>query len=61
MSNLAHTEEEIRGAVKMEIGILYIIAIAVIVYLLFGLTLYAVYRLTGGKLGFFRWWKKMEF
>ena len=45
----------------MEIGILYIIAMAVMVYLLFGLMLYAVYRLTGGKLRFFRWWKKMEF
>lgn len=45
----------------MEIGILYIIIMAVMVYLLFDLVLYAVYRMTGGKLGFFRWWKKMEF
>lgn len=45
----------------MEIGVLYIIIMAVIIYLLFGLVLYAVYCMTGGKLGFFRWWKKMEF
>lgn len=45
----------------MEIGILYIIIIAALVYLLFDLALYAVYRMTGGKLGFFSWRKKMEF
>lgn len=45
----------------MEIGILYIIIMAVMVYLLFDLVLYAVYRMTGGKLEFFRWWKKIEF
>lgn len=45
----------------MEIGILYIIIMTVLIYLLFDLALYAVYRSTGGKLGFFRWWKKMEF
>lgn len=45
----------------MEIGILYIIAMAVMVYLLFDLTLYAVYRLDGGKLRFFSWLKKIEF
>lgn len=45
----------------MEIGILYIIIMAVMVYLFFDLVLYAVYRMTGGKLGFFRWRKKMEF
>lgn len=45
----------------MEIGILYIIIMAVLVYLLFDLVLYAVYRMTGGKLGFFSWRKKMEF
>lgn len=45
----------------MEIGILFIIIIAALIYLFFDLALYAVYRITGGKLGFFRWWKKMEF
>lgn len=45
----------------MEIGILYIIIMTVIIYLLFGLVLYATYRLTGGKMGIFSWWKKMEF
>ena len=45
----------------MEIGILYIIIMATLVYLLFDLALYTVYRLDGGKLGFFSWRKKMEF
>ena len=45
----------------MEIGILYIIIIAALVYLLFDLALYIIYRMTGGKLGFFSWRKKMEF
>jgi len=45
----------------MEIGILYIIIMAALVYLLFNLALYIIYRMTGGKLGFFRWWKKMDF
>ena len=45
----------------MEIGILYIIIIAALVYPLFDLALYTVYRMTGGKLGFFSWRKKMEF
>lgn len=45
----------------MEIGILYIIIIAALTYLLSGLVLYAIYRMTGGKLGLFSWWEKMEF
>lgn len=45
----------------MEIGILYIIIMTVLIYLLFDLVLYAVYRLDGGKLGFFSWLKKIEF
>lgn len=45
----------------MEIGVLYIIVLAALVYLLFDLTLYIIYRMTGGKLGAFSWWKKMEF
>lgn len=45
----------------MEIGILYIIIMAVMAYLLFDLVLYIVYRMTGGKLGIFSWWKKMEY
>lgn len=45
----------------MEIGILYIIIMVVMVYLFFDLVLYAVYRLTGGKLKFFAWWRKIEF
>lgn len=45
----------------MEIGILYIIIMTALIYLLFDLVLYAVYRMTDGKLGFFSWWKKMEF
>ena len=45
----------------MEIGILYIIIMAVMVYLFFDLVLYAVYCMTGGKLGFFSWRKKIEF
>lgn len=44
----------------MEIGALYIFIMAIIVYLLFDLVLYAVYRLTGGKLAFLAWFKKME-
>ena len=44
----------------MEIGILYIIIIAALVYLLFDLALYIIYRMTGGKLGFFSWLKKIE-
>lgn len=45
----------------MEIGILYIIIMTVLIYILFDLALYAVYRLDGGKLGFFSWLKKIEF
>lgn len=45
----------------MEIGILYIIIMAALVYLLFNPVLYIIYRMTGGKLGFFSWRKKMEF
>lgn len=45
----------------MEIGILYIIIMTVLIYLLFDLALYAVYRLDGGKLRFFSWLKKIEF
>lgn len=45
----------------MEIGILYIILMAALVYLLFNPVLYIIYRMTGGKLGFFRWLKKIEF
>lgn len=45
----------------MEIGILYIIIISALVYLLFDLALYIIYRMTGGKLRFFSWRKKMEF
>lgn len=45
----------------MEVGILYIIIMTVFIYLLFDLALYAVYRLDGGKLGFFSWLKKIEF
>lgn len=45
----------------MEIGILYIIIMTVLIYLLFDLALYAVYRLDGEKLGFFSRLKKIEF
>lgn len=45
----------------MEIGILYIIIIAALIYLLFNPALYIIYRMTGGKLGFFSWLKKIEF
>lgn len=45
----------------MEIGILYIITMAALVYLFFDPVLYIIYRMTGGKLGFFSWLKKMEF
>lgn len=45
----------------MEIGILYIIAMAAITGLICKLALYTIYRLTGGKLGFFGWWRKMDF
>ena len=45
----------------MEIGILYIIIMTALIYLLFDLALYAVYRLTGGRLEFFSWREKMEF
>ena len=45
----------------MEIGILYIIIMAALIYPFFDLALYAVYRMTGGKLGFFSWLKKIEF
>lgn len=45
----------------MEIGVLYIIIMAALVYLLFSLALYIIYCMTGGKLGFFRWCKKMDF
>lgn len=45
----------------MEIGILYIIIIAALVYLLFNPVLYIIYRMTGGKLGFFSWLKRIEF
>lgn len=44
----------------MEIGILYIIIMAVLVYLLFDMALYIIYRMDGGKLGFFSWLKKNE-
>ena len=37
----------------MEIGILYIIIMAALIYLLFDLALYIIYRMTGGKIGFF--------
>lgn len=47
------------------------IAILVTIAVMFGLLpllytiscsgLYLVYRATGGKLGFIKWWKKMEF
>ena len=43
----------------MEIGVLYIIIMAALVYLLFDMVLYVIYRLDGGKLGFFRWLKKI--
>ena len=45
----------------MEIGILYIIIMAALAYLLFDMVLYTIYRLDGGKLGFFSWLKKIEF
>ena len=45
----------------MEIGILYIIIMAALIYPLFDLALYIIYRMTGGKLGFFSWRKKIEF
>lgn len=43
----------------MEIGILYIIIMAALVYLLFDMVLYVIYRLDGGKLKFFSWLKKI--
>ena len=45
----------------MEVGILYIIIMATLVYLLFDMALYIIYRSNGGKLGFFSWLKKIEF
>lgn len=45
----------------MEIGILYIIIMATVAYVLCDMVLYTIYRLDGGKLGFFSWRKKMEF
>lgn len=43
----------------MEIGILYIIIMAALVYLLFDMVLYIIYRMDGGKLKFFSWLKKI--
>lgn len=45
----------------MEIGILYIIIMAILIYLLFDMILYIIYRMDGGNLGFFSWLKKIEF
>lgn len=43
----------------MEIGVLYIVIMAALVYLLFDTVLYVIYRLDGGKLKFFSWLKKI--
>ena len=45
----------------MEIGVLYIIIMTTLIYPLFDIILYIIYRLDGGKLGFFSWLKKIEF
>lgn len=47
----------------MEILIAAVVMFGILpsLYAVFCSSLYVVYKLTGGKMGFWSWWKKMEF